>query len=751
MALLVVGPFAHAFNIFSVSDELDKKLKDQKFLPTTEYFVASQWLKKNEFIVGKTLQSRLFELHFQEKDRENLREGEFQILDPSICQQKMSLIDPPTSCLRFRDFSWDAVAEPPLILVALNKAKDNPDADEQIFDMWNETSSQDIRTWALKPFLLAETVGSQPIMQKRVALSEMPAACMQAVMSIEDTSFLEHSGVSITGTLRALFKNVITGRKAQGGSTITQQLVKNYFLTPERTYKRKLEEMLISVLLESKYSKDQILETYLNIIYMAQNGAYQVIGFPAASEYYFGKPIEDLDVHECALLAAVLNGPGVYNPFRHPERAFSRRNLVLDKMHEQKYITNRQWQIAKAKPLPSRTPGQASETSPYFLEAARQQMANLTIPLENKRILLTLDLAAQSQAQNSLQSQLDKLESHNKYIKKIKLKEKKSLEGVVISSDYDGRVTVGVGGRSFKQSQFNRMTMSHRQIGSLVKPFVYLTAIEKGYKPTDMIPDEKFELKLPTGKVWSPENYEKKYLGQVPVYYALKNSLNAATAKLGLDIGLDPIIDTLKAAGVKSDIPNLPSLTLGAVELTPVEVLQIYLTLSQMGKSPTPSFIEGIWDNEQKQLFQLQNDSPTEYLSPVSTAITVGMMKQTLISGTAAYAGSKGLRDTWAGKTGTTSDYRDTWFAGFSPFETTVVWVGYDDNTPTKLTGASGSVPVWTDYTLWSKQRFPLTDFKWPSGVEEKTIEKKDLEDKGFQLEKQDEFKLIFKRTLFGL
>ena len=749
MALLVVSPAASGFNPFSLSEDLDKKLKEQQFLPSTEYYVASEWLKKDGFVVAKQLRTRLTALSFQEKTHDNLRAGEFQMLESQVCQVKMSLVAAPTGCLRLRDFDWSGSVDSPTIMVAIQNLGE-PNSADQILFMLNETTSQEIRTWALKPLLLAQTVGSQPIMQRHTALSEMPAACLQAVLSIEDTSFLEHSGVSITGTLRAFLKNLVTGRKAQGGSTITQQLVKNYFLTSERTYKRKIQEIMISVLLETKYTKDQILETYLNIIYMAQNGPYQVLGFPSAAEYYFGKSIENLEVHECALLAAVLNGPGVYNPFKSAEKSLARRNLVLDKMYSQQYLTEKQLETAKKEPLPVRVPAQASETSPYFLESARQQFESLGFTLENKRILLTLDLEAQSQAQKSLQTHLNNLETQNSFIKKIKETQKKGLEGLVVSSDYDGRIIVAVGGRSFKQSQFNRITKSRRQVGSLVKPFVYLTAVEKGAKPTDFISDEKLEIKLPTKQIWSPENYEKKFLGQVPLYYALKNSLNAATAKLGLEIGIDRIIDTLKAAGIKAEIPNLPSITLGAIELPPLDVLQAYLTLSQLGKSPAPTFIERAWDNDKNQLFTRADEEPTEYLSPSSTAITVGMMKQVLISGSAAFAGSKGIRDFWAGKTGTTSDYKDTWFAGFSPRETTVVWVGYDDNKPTRLTGASGAVPVWTDYTLWSKNRFPVEDFKWPDGVEEKTIENKDLADKGFTLEKQPEIKLIFKKTLFG-
>ncbi|MFN8791846.1 MAG: transglycosylase domain-containing protein [Bdellovibrionales bacterium] len=748
MAPLVVASPAWAFNPFTISKELDQKLQERSFLPTTEYYVASEWLRLNSLGPAGSLRQRLLELQFQEKVRENLQPGEFLVLPAEICQNQLSLPEAPFECLRLHDFLWGNLQVSQTILVATAAHSQTA---YQVLGIWNESQQTPVSAWALKPTLLAQTVGAQPIMQRMTPLSGMPASCLQAVLAIEDTSFLEHSGVSMTGTLRAVLKNIVRGRKAQGGSTITQQLVKNYFLTSERTYKRKFQEMFLSFLLETKYTKDQILEVYLNIIYMAQNGAYQVLGFPAAAEYYFAKPIENLEVHECATLAAILNGPGVYNPFKNAEKTLSRRNLVLTKMREQGFITDRQFESAMPLALPRKSPAQASETSPYFLESARWQIEQLGLSLENSRILLTMETPAQAMAQKSLQGHLQLLETQNPFLQKQKDTLKKSLEGLVLSTDRNGRVLVAVGGRNYKQSQFNRVTMSRRQIGSLVKPFVFLTAIEKdGKSPLDVVVDEKFEFR--EGKQrWSPVNYDRKFLGPVPLYYALKTSLNAATAKLGLDVGLEKVIDTLRAAGIVTEIQPLPSLTLGALELPPLQVLQAYLTLSQMGKSPSLTFIEGVWDHQQNVLYRRPDEEPQAYLGEVATAITVGMMKPSLISGTAALAGSQGLRDRWAGKTGTTSDNKDAWFAGFGPHETTLVWVGYDDNTPTKLTGASGAVPVWTQYTKWGQGRWPEQDFQWPEDVVEKSVSQAELQEKGFPLETQSEVKLVFKKSLFGL
>ncbi len=738
-------PTASAFNPLSLSAELDQKLEEKQFLPTTQFFAASEWLKIGQFLVSGSLRARLQELLFQERTQRQLREGEFSVVETRVCKEKMSLEIMPTECLWIQDFDPhnNTVAGPILVATQSNPARPEHN---KVIGLFDQSTSRVLQAYPLKPFLLAQTVGHQPILQKKTPLSEMPAACLQAVLAIEDTSFLEHSGVSITGTLRALLKNVVSGRKAQGGSTITQQLVKNYFLTPERTYTRKAQEILLSVLLESRYTKDQILETYLNIIYMAQNGSYQVLGFPAAAEYYFSKSIEYLEPHECALLAAVLNGPGPYNPFKNPEKALSRRNLVLDKMRDQKFLTDKQYQQAKEKGLPAQAPALAGETSPYFLEAARQQIESWGETLAEKRVLLTLDVQAQNQAQRVLQAHLNQLEKENRFVSQIKEREKKSLEGLFLSNDREGRVLVAVGGRNFRQSQFNRITRSHRQIGSLIKPFVYLTAIDKGYEPQDPIQDEKFQIPLAGKKIWSPENYDKKFWGTVPLYFALKNSLNASTAKLGLDVGLESILSNLNSAGIQSEIPVVPAMTLGAAELTPLEVLQAYFSLSQMGDNKSLRFVEGIWDPRGPFSFAEKLTRPAGLKSPAAAAITIGMMKQTLISGTAASAGARGLRNFWAGKTGTTSDYKDSWFAGFSPFETSVAWVGYDDNTASKLTGAGGALPIWADYTLWSKERFSEEDFSWPDDVEEKVFTSSDLKALGFPLETEANLKLIVKK-----
>lgn len=724
LALAVESADAYSLNPFTLSQELTKKLEEKNFLPTTEYYVAERWLYLQGLVPTADLADFL-------KGKKS-----------DACAELPAFKDTEDAeCVDFHDSPFLYEDQPRRVLLVAKKVSEKQTQILQIFD---PASRESLPAWPVSPHLLAQTVGTQPIMQIKKPLSEMPAACSQAVLSIEDTSFLEHGGVSITGTLRAFIKNITSGRKSQGGSTITQQLVKNYFLTSERTYKRKFQEIMLAVLLESQFTKDQILETYLNIIYMAQNGPYQVVGYPAASEFYFQKPIQDLVVPECALLAAILNGPGVFNPFRNPDKSLARRNRVLEKMLEQGFISKSQYEQALTVPLPIKKPVLAAETSPYFLDAARSELTRHQISVENKKILLTLDLEAQTAAQSGLQKHIETLEEKNPTIKKLKTESKKNLEGLVLSTDQYGRALAAVGGRSFRQSQFNRIVQSRRQVGSLIKPFVYLAALDKlKMSPDALLQDEKWELKI-HGKSWSPMNYDRKFHGPVPLYYALKMSLNAPIAKLGYEVGLETVIEYLKILGVESPLQPHPALALGAAEMTAVEMMQAYSALARFGKIQFVSFIDGVWHSN-NQPVEIETVSSAEaVLKPESAAVIVGILKHTLISGTAASAGKQGLSHLWAGKTGTTSDNRDAWFVGFSPFETTLTWVGYDDNTSSQLTGASGPLPIWIQYTQFSKNRWPATDFVWPQDTEIKSVDLDQLKEKGFSLETEKNVELVF-------
>ncbi|WP_253715673.1 transglycosylase domain-containing protein [Bdellovibrio bacteriovorus] len=727
--VIIFGLGIAAYAYYALGKELNEKLESKKFIVPTEYYAAPPTFFTHSLIKVADVEKQLLRQNYRRRDYDQrLLPGDYFIADREQCAARLQvgLRENQESCI-----GW----------VTLETQTRDVDSSIQVLVVQNDGLISQIFKGA--PFvevpeanseapLLAQYIGIEPLMQKTVTLGEVPPTCSNAIMSIEDAQFLEHSGVSLKGIFRAVLKNISAGRKAQGGSTITQQLVKNYFLTSERTLKRKAQEFVMSILLESRFSKDQILETYLNVIYMGQNGAFQVRGYGSAARFYFSKELVDLNLSECALLAAIVNSPGRFNPFKNPENAERRRHAVLEKMLGLQFISQEDFNEADKNPLPSATRTLASETAPYYLDAVRKQLEAQGISADGLKIYTALDLEAQEVAQESLRNHLDNLEKNNKYIKGLKEK-KNSLEGsILVGNNTTGLVSVVVGGRNYRMTQFNRAIDGHRQIGSVMKPFVYLTALLNNtpegqpYTPITLLNDEKFTYKY-EGQAWSPDNYGKAYFGSVPMFYALKNSLNAATASLGLQVGLGNIIDITHEAGVTSQLRSFPAMTLGAFEMYPREVLQSYMTLANMGKRQNLSFIRRAVDSDGKEIF-VHQPAPTQAIDAAATASLVSMMKQTVLSGTARSITLNGFFNPAAGKTGTTSDNRDAWFAGFTPYLTTVVWVGYDNNTPHKLTGSNGAVPVWTQFMKKMGTRFPAEDFPWPENTKKVVLDQDTLQ-----------------------
>ena len=724
---------------------MSEKMAQKQLLEPTIFYAYPVTFEKNDLWSADDVEKEFQRNNYRSRaPQQVLLAGDYFRGDRSLCMAKTqkNLPEDWSSCFAFVRKNSKAEEVQWIFLNA-----------NSIADLWSPQGL--VPQLQLEPLLMAQYLDSEPLLQKQIELSDMPTACINSVMAIEDQNFLEHKGFSVTSFLRAIYKNVILRQKAQGGSTITQQLVKNYFLSNEKTFKRKFQELIMSILLESRFTKDEILETYLNIIYMGQSGAFRIHGFSAASDYYFQKDLKDLQLHECALLAAVLNSPGLYNPWKKAENALKRRHLVLGKMRELNLISTEEAETAEKKPLTDVTPkAQAQETAPYYIDAVRKFLEKNNLPTQGVKVYTALDLQAQQKAQESLQNHLAQLEKNNKQIKANKDKGL-SLEGAVLSGDaQSGLVHVLVGGRSFRKTQFNRAIEGHRQVGSIMKPFVYLSALQsktvdgKIYSPISPILDEKFTINY-EGKSWSPENYGKKYYGTVPLFFALKNSLNASTARVGMEAGLDKIIHNAHELGVDSELKPFPALTLGAFELYPIEVLRSYMALSQMGRKPDLGYVLKVENLQGLALYKFETHS-TEYEDPGSVAELVSMMKQTVLTGTAKAISASGFTKPAAGKTGTTSDYKDTWFAGFTPKMTTIVWVGYDQNQKTGLTGASGAVPIWLETMSQLAQRQPATDFAWPENTEKENFSPSQLKEM-HAVESSDDaqaVELIFKKGI---
>ncbi len=731
LSLFPLSNKAQSLNPFEIKKEFEDKLTAQSILQSTKYYARGLTFTKGQIFIVEKFHSEMSQRSYRKRLAEQaLLKGDYGPLDLQTCSN-ITQLELKTTAQCWQWINSDEQFQ--LLLVDSGLV-------EQAFGGTPLVLQHSVSSDAV---LVAQFRNNEPLMQNEIKLSEYPIACLNAVIAIEDNDFLQHSGISYMGLARAFVKNVMSMRKAQGGSTITQQLVKNYFLTPEKTLTRKAKELYMATQLESRWNKDQILETYLNVIYMGQNGAFQVRGFGAASFYYFNKPVQNLDLAECSLLAAIINNPGMNHPWKKPDKAIGRRKLVLSKMKDLKLINENQFLAADKKLLPVEKKQQAAETAPYYFDAAKKQAQDMGFEIEGASIYTTLDLTAQDAAQKALQKGIEDLSKTKKNI--LSRKEKGiDLQGVILTAENStGYVTTFVGGQNFRKSQFNRALYSQRQIGSLIKPFVYLTGLIDGLDgqnvtATTAVPDQSFEWKMDKKK-WRPENYDKKFRGDVPYFYALKESLNVPTAWITQKVGLDRFIKTCQDFGLTSKIEKFPSSSLGASQHTPLEVLQSYLNIARFGEMQKVSFIEAIRNKENELIYQHQIKTEQK-IDRVKTSLLVGMMKETFLSGTAKSAKLFGFKQIAAGKTGTTSDGKDAWFAGFTKDQTSVVWLGYDQSLPTSLTGAGGAVPIWAQYMKALTVNDAEVDFDWPKETEKRTV------DENIESTKAE---LIFERSIF--
>jgi penicillin-binding protein 1B len=528
-----------------------------------------------------------------------------------------------------------------------------------------------------------------------VSPEEVPTLLRKGIKLIEDRRFDEHHGIDTLGVLRAVWVNLRAGRVVQGGSTLTQQLVKNYFLTDAQTFDRKATEAVMALRLEAHYSKDEILVAYLNEVFLGQDGERAIHGFGLGSEFYFAKPLGELDAGELALLIGLVKGPSYYDPRRHPDRALARRNLVLKEFADAHLIEANAAQRAAAAP-PGLRPGGGSYV-PAYIDLVRRHLkrdyAEADLAAAGLSVYTSLDPRAQAAAERALARDLQRLDA------KAAIRGGHLQGAVIVAEPNSGDVVAVVGGRETDTAgTFNRALDARRPIGSLVKPAVYLTALESGrYTAASLIEDAPIEMKLPDGSIWAPQNFEHNVKGSVTLARALAESLNLATVKLGMDLGLSKVADTLQSLGLESATALNPSMLLGTVEMTPLEVVQVYTSLANGGFRARPRAVRAILDEQGRPLrqFKVQVEPAAP---PAAVYQLVRMLMLVPTHGTARDAAARLPRGlVIAGKTGTSSDTRDSWFAGFTGSYLSVVWVGYDDNRVTGLTGAAGALPVWAD------------------------------------------------------
>lgn len=598
-------------------------------------------------------------------------------------------------------------------------------AKSQIESVVSLREARPLERAALEPELLTSVLSEELENRSPVTLDQVPQHLQDAVVVTEDVRFWNHPGVDPLGILRAVFRNLKAGGVSEGASTLTQQLVKNYFLTSERTYKRKIIEAFMAVILDARYSKKEILEAYLNDIYLGRNRSISILGVGEASRFYFGKPVAEIEIHEAALLAGMIRSPNNNSPFNNPETAMRRRNTVLQLLLKEKKITQAQYDEARSAKLPRkpfRSKGGLSSI-PYYVDRVVHELKSEygidDIQGRGLRIYTAIDLGAQDTAARVLEQSLRNLERSSRRLRN----HDPALQGALIHLDVPtGEIRALVGGRSYERSQFNRALNSKRLVGSLFKPFVYLTAFEpslsgQNITPATLVADTRFVLKRRWSEDWSPRNYDGRYLGNVTVQQALEQSLNAASVRIGLACGIEPILKTARTLGVQTKLDDNPSILLGAAGIPPMEMAEAYSTIARQGARTTPRAIRYVTDDRGRTLRGAGSTEPVQVFPQRDVYLLTHVMQGVVDRGTAGSARSMGFRKIAAGKTGTTNDKRDAWFIGFTPKTLALTWVGFDDNDPTGLSGSDAAVPMWARYMIAVTAGEPNADFPVPNGM----------------------------------
>jgi penicillin-binding protein 1B len=591
--------------------------------------------------------------------------------------------------------------------------------------MENMDNGEELFSLELEPELVTGLYDRIWEERRLVNLPEVPPLLVRAIMSVEDERYYHHRGIDPVAVLRAFWVNLRSGGIVQGGSTLTQQLMKNFFLDDKRTIQRKVKEALMALIAERKYSKEEILENYLNEIYLGQKGAQGIFGIWEASQFYFSKELPELTTGEIALLAGLIRAPNRYSPYRSVEVATRRRNVVLNKMLEEKIITRRQYEAGLREVIQRRELVKVANDAPFYVDFLKRELAenysNEVLMAEGFRVFTSLDFELQRIAERALVDGLKRLEASYDHLRKRG--EEDHLEGaIVVIKPQTGEIKAMVGGRDYQKSQFNRVFQAKRQPGSIFKPFVYLTALLHGseeggkkFSPVTMVEDSPFTWSY-EGQEWQPDNYNGEYFGVVTFRKALERSLNSATARIAKDVGIRNVRDIAYRLGIQSSLPALPSLALGSVEVTPLEVAVAFSTMANNGVRARPLAVKQVMDQGGRVL-EKRDIRVQKVITPQLAFMMNHLLEGVLDRGTGRGARLQGFDRPAAGKTGTTNDTKDAWFAGYTPDLLALVWVGFDNQSKLGLSGAQAALPIWTEFMKRATAGTPITDFMPPPGI----------------------------------
>jgi penicillin-binding protein 1B len=565
---------------------------------------------------------------------------------------------------------------------------------DRVTQLQDRRSGEALDAVRLEPLLIGSLYPQHGEDRVLVRLEEVPRALIATLLVVEDRRFFMHRGVDPWSIVRAAWSNLRAGRTVQGGSTLTQQLVRNLYLSREQTLARKLQEALLAIVLEYRYPKTEILEAYLNEIFLGQAGGRAIHGFALASEFYFQRPLAELSAGEIALLVGLARGASHYDPRRFPNRALERRNLILQLAQREGILAADRAQAALARPLEVvARPVLPTEAFPAFLAMVqrelRQQYDDADLRSEGLRIFTTLDPGVQLLLEQRVLASLHALESRRRDLSTVEL-------AAVVTDPRSGEVRAILGGRDPRFAGFNRAVEAKRPVGSLLKPFIIMAAVgdPASYTLATLVADSPLSLRQPNGEIWAPQNFDRRFRGTVTLWETLVHSLNVPTVRVALEIGIPRVVRVLETLGLERSVAVLPSLALGAIDLSPLEVAGLYQALANGGYATRTRVIREVLDADNRPLHQfpvvVEGAVPE---GPVH--VLLDAMHASTQSGTARQIGTELPDRRFAGKTGTSNDLRDSWFVGFDDRHLAVVWVGRDDNQPIGVTGATGALPLW--------------------------------------------------------
>ncbi len=575
----------------------------------------------------------------------------------------------------------------------------------------------------LEPEELMQFFGPERERRQLISIHQVPDHLIKAVLAIEDNRFYQHHGISFIGILRALYINTRYGKITQGASTITQQLAKNYFLTPEKTIVRKLKEALIALILETKFSKEEILEIYFNEIYLGQMGSDSVNGIGEASLFYFGKPTDELTLLESAVIAGMIKGPNLYSPYVSKDACLLRRNMVLYAMKKKHWLTQEDLDALIKEPIQTSGFTSHPRQAPFFMDYLYQQLTTLyskeDLTSLGLSIYTTMDAQVQKAAESALKTGLERLERQNPTLFR-RLPEKKLQGAIVVMQPKTGNILAMVGGRNYSLSQFNRASQAKRQTGSVFKPFVFLTALDR-FTPASRLSNASKTYVNEKGVEWIPQNYEPVSEKLVSMRTALSMSHNRATVDLAMQVGLDPIIRLVGAFHFSTPLEPYPSLALGSFEAIPIEMARAYCVFAADGVQPYPLALKNITDASGR-ILNRKHMEIERLISPAKAYIISSMLRSAVVEGTGKALRQYGIAFPAAGKTGTTSNYRDAWFIGYTPDLLALVWVGFDNGDPIHSSGSQAALPIWAELMNSIPHHISGTWFTMPPGVVKRKI-----------------------------